>query len=188
MEKTNNIEKTAIINLQNEANVTATGTHVHHCSKPIICIETGETFVSITDAAEHIGVNKSNLSKHMCGHVKTIKGKHYCYMTRSIESLDAIVNRLRETAAMEEDARKWREQEAEKERIRKEEEARIEAERKAREKFEADKKKIEAKIMRRKEIANRKASEFEAAADRVIEAEKEYFNLTGEYYEDSITE
>ena len=182
------MEKTAIINLQNEANVTATGTHVHHCSKPIICIETGETFVSITDAAEHIGVCKSNLSKHLCGNLRSVKGKHYCYMTRSVESLDAIVTRLREASAMEEDARKWRAQEAEKERIRKEEEDRINAERKAKEEYEAKKHKAIARILRRKEIANRKAAEFDDASKRVIEAEKEYFDLTGEHYGDSITD
>ena len=152
-----------------------------------MCIETGEVFTSVADAATAAGGSPQNLSTHLTGKKRTFNGKHYCYIGRAIENLDDIVTRLREASAMEEDARKWREQEAEKERIRKEEEARIEAERKAKEKFETDKQKAIAHIMRRKEIAARLATKFDEASARVIEAEKEYYNLTGEYYGDSIT-
>lgn len=192
MEKTNN---TTIINLQNEANIHAEGDHVHGNSISVVRINDGKVFVSIIDAAKsadtHAGYLASRLrNKDIC----TIKGQQYCYLSRLMESADTILTCLRDTGAEverrkadEDDARKWREYQAELERIRKEEEDRIEAERKAKEKYEEDKQKAISRILRRKEIANRKASEFDAAAKRVTEAEEEYFNLTGEHYGDSIT-
>lgn len=177
------MEKTTMINIQNEANVKAIGTHIHHCSKPVICIETGEVFVSMTDAAEKIGVHITHISKHLCGKVRTVKGKHYCYLSRSIESLDVLMNRLRETSSMEEDARKWREYQAEQERIRKAEEARIEAERKAKEEYEAQVAKLAAKIERRHKICARLEEQMNEAHRRAMEAEKEYEALTGKAYD-----
>ena len=177
------MEKTTMINIQNEANINAVGTHVHHCSKPIICIETGETFVSITDAAERIGVHKTHLSKHLCGNARAVKGKHYCYMSRSVESLDAIVTRLRETSAMEEDARKWREYQAEQEAIRKAEQKRIDDERKAKEEHEAKISKAAARIERRYAMRERMIQQLKDINSRIEEAENEYKELTGEAYE-----
>ena len=167
------------INIQNEANIKAEGTHIHHSSKPIICIETGEVFVSLTDAAEHIGCHITNLSKHLRGNVRSVKGKHYCYMSRSVESLDAIVTRLRETSTMEEDARKWREYQAEQEAIRKAEEKRIADERKAKEEYEAKVEKAKAKIERIKNMCQRLEQQQIEAEKRLIEAEREYEELVG---------
>lgn len=172
------------INIQNEANIQARGKHIHHHSKPIICIETGEVFASITDAAEIIGCHHSNISAHLCGKSRHVHGKHYCYMSRSVESLDAIVTRLRETAAMEDDAKKWREYQAEQEairqeeeRIRREEEERLEAERKAREELLAKIEKATAKVARRTVIRDNKAAEVRMAEERLMEAERELEEL-----------
>ena len=175
------MEKTTI-NIQNEANVNAIGTHVHHSSKPVICIETGEVFVSMTDAAEKIGVHITHISKHLCGRARTVKGKHYCYLSRSVESLDVLMNRLRETSAMEEDARKWREYQAEQEAIRKAEEKRLEDARKAKEAYEANVQKAINKIERRHKICSRLEQQYNEAIARAMEAEKEYEALTGEVY------
>ena len=112
------------INIQHESNIKAEGKlNNNHC-KPVICIETGEVFTSVTDAAEKAGCNKNNMSTHLTGKLRHIKGKHYCYLSRVNESLDAIVTRLRETAAVEEDAKKWKAYQAEQEAIRKAEEKR----------------------------------------------------------------
>lgn len=155
-----------IINIQNEANVNAEGKLNCYRCKPVICLETGAVFTSITDAAENAGVHKTQMSKHLCGELRTVKGKHYCYLSRSIESLNAIVTRLRETSSMEDDARKWREYQAEQERKRQEEEKRLEYERKVKEKREFELAKARDKAKRRKEIYERQQAQAEEAKQR----------------------
>lgn len=112
------------INIQNEANIKAEGNLNCYRCKPVICIETGEVFTSITDAAEKAECSMQNISAHLMGKTRSVKGKHYCYLSRVSESLDAIVTRLRETAAVEEDAKRWKAYQAEQEAIRKAEEKR----------------------------------------------------------------
>ena len=175
------MEKTTI-NIQNEANINAEGKLNCHRCKPVICLETGDVFTSITDAAEHAGVHKTHMSHHLCGQLRSIKGKHFCYLSRATESLDAIVTRLRETSAMEEDARKWREYQAEQEAIRKAEEKRIADERKAKEMYEANVQKAINKIERRRKMCSRLEQQYKTAIDRAMEAEKEYEMLTGKVY------
>ena len=176
------MEKTTTINIQNEANIKAKGTRTNHCTKPIICVETGEVFTSVTDAAEFAGVSLHNMSMHLTGKARQCKGKHYCYLSRSIESLDVVMHRLRETSAMEDDARKWREYQAEQEAIRKAEEKRIEEERKAKEEYEANVQKAADKIERRHKMCERLKQQLDEAYRRATEAEKEYEALTGETY------
>jgi NUMOD1 domain len=45
----------------------------HTTSKPIKCNETGETFISITDAANKIGVSDSFIRRHLSGKVKHVR-------------------------------------------------------------------------------------------------------------------
>jgi uncharacterized protein YhaN len=159
------------INIQDKANIKAEGKlNSRHC-KPIICLETGEVFTSVTDAAESIGCSANNLSTHLTGKRKHIKGKHFCYLSRATESLDAIVTRLREASAMEDDAQKWREYQK-----------RLDDERKAKEEHEAAVIKAKNKIEYRSKIYSRLEQKLKDAAVRVVEAEKEYEELTGEIY------
>ena len=176
------MEKTININIQDEANVNAVGTHVNHCSKPVICIETGDVYASLTDAAHAIGVTLTNMSCHLTGKSRSVKGKHFCYLSRATESLDAIVTRLRETSTMEEDARKWRAYQAEQEAIRKAEEKRIADERKAKEMHEANIQKAINKIQRRHKMLERAKQQVNDIMNRIMEAEKEYEALTGKPY------
>lgn len=183
--------KKTMINMQHEANINAEGKlNGGHC-KPVICIETGEVFTSVTDAAEKIGVTVANMSRHLNGHNRTAHGKHYCYLSRVNESLDAIVTRLRETAAVEAAAKKWMAYEAEQEAIRiaeakrleeerKAEEKRLEDERKAKEKHEADVAKAKDKIARRQVIRDRIAAQLAEAEQKLMEAEKELEALEDE--------
>ena len=122
------------INMQHEANIQAEGKlNSKHC-KPIICIETGEVFSSVTDAAECAEVTMTMMSGHLGGYYRSVKGKHYCYLSRVNESLNTILTRLRETSAVEEDAKKWRAYEAEQEVKRIAEQKRQDAINKAKEK------------------------------------------------------
>ena len=175
MEKTINIHNYADINAKGELNSV-------HC-KPVICIETGEVFTSVTDAAKAIGCYCPDMSNHLNGRNRSIKGKHFCYLSKATESLNAIVTRLRETSTMEEDAMKWRAYQAEQEAIRKAEEKRIEDERKAKEKYEADVAKAKEKIERRRKVCGRLEQQWNEAMARCMEAEIEYEQLTGEAYD-----
>ena len=48
---------------------------------PVECVETGEVFKSIIDAARSAGCTKSSMSNHLNGRFKTVKGKHYIRCT-----------------------------------------------------------------------------------------------------------
>ena len=161
------------INIQNEANIKAKGTHSGTVSKPVICIETGDVYVSLTDAAEAVGTAVTNMSAHLTGRSRHVKGKHYCYLSRVNESLDAIVTRLRETAAVEEDAKKWQAYQAEQEAIRKAEEKRAEEARKAKEKHDGEVAKADAKIERCQTIRDRIAAQLAEAERNLMAAQME---------------
>lgn len=121
------------INIQHEANIDAKGNlNSKHC-KAVVCLETGDVYSSATDAAEATGVTLSNMSCHLTGRTRSVKGKHFCYLSRVSESLNVIVTRLRETAAIESDAKKWQAYQAEQEAARKAEEKRLDNIRKAEE-------------------------------------------------------
>jgi hypothetical protein len=185
------MEKT--INIHNYTNINAEGKfNSKHC-KPVICLETGDVFTSVADAAIAIGCHAQDISSHLTGKKRAVKGKHFCYLSRATESLDAIVTRLRETSAMEADALKWRAYQAEQEAIRiaeekrleeerKAEAKRLEDERKAKEKYEAEVAKAKAKIERRHRMCSRLEQQYNEAFARAMEAEKEYEALTGATY------
>ena len=114
------------INIQNEADIKAEGQFTSKRCKPVICVDNGKVFTSMLDAADYAGVANPSMVAHLQGKTRTCGGKHFCYLSRVTENLDAIVTRLRETAAVEADAKKWREYQAEQEAIRKAEEKRAE--------------------------------------------------------------
>lgn len=49
-------------------------------SKPILCVETGEHFSSITDAAKRNRVSIATLSGHLNGRQHTCAGKHFTFV------------------------------------------------------------------------------------------------------------
>lgn len=161
------------INMQHEANIKAEGRLNSKKCVPVICIETGEVFTSVTDAAERLGVAQSNVSAHLTGKSRTVKGKHFCYLSRVNESLDAIVTRLREASAIEEDAKKWKTYEEEQNAIRCAEEKRAEEARIAKAKRNAAIAIADAKIERYKAIRDRIAAQLEEAEKNLMTAEIE---------------
>ena len=154
------------ISIHNEATINGKGNHTKKNSKAVICIDTGEVFTSCADAAEHAGVHFSAMSLACLGKVRTCKGKHYCYLSNATENLNAIVTRLRETATVEEDARKWREYQEAQEAVRKAEEQRA-----------AEIAKAENKVRDRQEIRNRIAAQLVKADAYLLEAQEELEEL-----------
>ena len=159
------------INMQHEANIQAEGKlNSKHC-KPIICIETGEVFSSVTDAAECAEVTMAMMSGHLGGYYRSVKGKHYCYLSRVNESLNTILTRLRETSAIEEDAKKWKAYEAEQEIKRIAEQKRQDAIIKAKEKLEARKAicdRIEAQLTEAERLYMEAQVELAALEDKEV--------------------
>lgn len=180
--------KTIIIN--EKATIKANGNlYSGHC-KPIICIETGDVYTSVTDAAEAFGTCVSNMCACLTGKTCTVRGKHFCYVSKANESLDAIVARLRETSKMEEKAKMWdamiAEQEAARkaeekrlEEARKEEERRIEEARKAEEKRIADLARAAARKQRQQELYERAVAKANEMLEAIAETDMEIANLKG---------
>ena len=144
------------INIQREANIKAEGKLSGGNCKPVVCLNTGDVYTSCMDAAEAVGVHISAMSAHLRGKTRTVHGKKYMYLSSVAEGLDVIVTRLRETSAVEEDARKWREYQEEQEVIRKAEAKRLEEERKAEEKRQAE----ITKLMKKREKLNTQIAEY----------------------------
>lgn len=156
------------INIQNEANINAKGEHTQKAAKPVICIDTGEVFASTTDAAEAAGVHITTMSSACLGKIRTANGKRYCYLSRVTESLDSIVTRLRETAAVEEDAKRWKAYQAEQEAIRK-----------AEEKRQAEIAKAREKVAQLSEAAQKHEELWHKTMGELVEAEQHLESLMG---------
>ena len=159
--------KTIIIN--EKATIEATGTHGVKSHKPVICIDTGDVYASVTDAAEAIGTTISNMSGHLCGKSKSVKGKHFCYLAKVNESLNAITTRLRETSEMEAKAKMWDAMMAEQE-----------AARKAEEKRQAAIAKAEEKVRRLREARDSMYVKYTTAVGECAKAAEELEALKGE--------
>jgi hypothetical protein len=156
------------INIQNEANIKAKGEHTQKNAKAVICIETGEVFTSTTDAAASAGVHVTTMSAVCLGKIRTANGKRYCYLSRVTESLDSIVTRLRETAAVEEDAKRWKAYQAEQEAIRK-----------AEEKRQAEIAKAREKVAQLNEEARKYEEMWRKTMGDLVEAEQHLESLVG---------
>ena len=65
-------------------------------AKPVFCIDTGEVFASVTDAAISAGAHLSTMVWNLTERQKTCKGKRYCYLSKVTEHLDEISESMRE--------------------------------------------------------------------------------------------
>lgn len=162
------------LNVNNPATINGTlGNRTHHCCKPVICIDTGEVFASATDAAEAMGVTPWAMSSCCTGKVRTVKGKHFCYVSKTSENLDVLTAFIRaqnaKMAELEADAAIGRVMREEQEAARKAEETRLKAIEDAKLALE----KANNKLARRQRMVERKEEEYQHAIDRYTEAEKE---------------
>ena len=113
------------LNIHNETNINAKGTHTKRCNKPVICIDTGVVFASMTDAAEHIGATIDAISNCIRGVQKTAKGYRFCLVSKVTENISEFTAQIAKLNEDAEDARKWREYQAEQDAIRRAEEDRL---------------------------------------------------------------
>lgn len=72
------------------SNASAIGRRTNGNCKPVLCITTGQIYVSAIDAAEKIGVSPASISSAITGKSKTVKGKRYCYVSNVMQYLDEI--------------------------------------------------------------------------------------------------
>ena len=87
---------TTTLKLQNEANILSEGKKRTGNAKPVICIETGEVYNSVTDAAEKNGTRVDYMSSHLRSKTKTLHKKHFIYMSKATENLDTLTTHIRE--------------------------------------------------------------------------------------------
>lgn len=87
---------TTTLKIQNEANILSEGKKRTGNAKPVICIETGEVYNSVTDAAEKNGTRVDYMSSHLRGKTKTLHKKHFIYMSKATENLDTLTTHIRE--------------------------------------------------------------------------------------------
>ena len=132
------------LNIHNETNINAKGTHTQKCCKPVICIDTGVVFSSVTDAAESIGSSIHSISNCIRGKQKTVKGMRFCLLSKATENLGEITAQITKLSADAEDARRWREYQAEQDAIRRAEEERVFRQRQLEEKLERRNTRVEA--------------------------------------------
>lgn len=74
-------------------------------AKPVLCIDTGLIYASLTDAAEDIGVSVTALSSCLRGKTNSCKGMSWCFVKESANHIDDITGRIRQ-AKDEKDALK----------------------------------------------------------------------------------
>ena len=86
--------------LTEHAEVNAKGKLNSGHTKMVICIDTGEVFTSGVDTAESIDVHPSVISLCCTGRIKTVKGKHYCYVKDLAKNLESLTHSLQTKANM----------------------------------------------------------------------------------------
>ena len=82
--------------ISNESTMNAEGKLNNRKCKPVICIDTGEVYTSVTDAAEHNGVDVSSMSWACAGKTKLCKGKRFCFVADMSEHYEEIARHIRE--------------------------------------------------------------------------------------------
>lgn len=174
----------ATLNIHNETNINANGTRTQRNCKPVICIDTGEVFSSVTDAAEHFGSTVYSVSNCVRGKQKTVKGKRFCFLSKATENLSELTSQI---AQLSEDARRWREYQAEQDAIRRAEEERLREEQerlaaieRARREHEERVAKVAAKLARSNGMVERLEADLRRAIERRNEIENELNELNRE--------
>ena len=136
------------------------GTRTHKLCKRVVCLDTGEVFASVSDAAESAGVSQSFMSAHCLGRTRTCKGKHYAYVSHTSENFEALTARLRSMSAEMADYLAWK------------------AERDATRKANEERQRLMARLEQRRKSYENAQTRAQRALERMQEAERELNELT----------
>lgn len=82
------------ITVQNASEIKAQGLSRNKNAKPVVCLDTGEVFTSVTDAAKSAGAHQSTMVWCLTERQKTCKGKRYCYLSKINEHLDEFMDNV----------------------------------------------------------------------------------------------
>lgn len=74
-------------------------------AKPVLCIDTGLIYASLTDAAEDVGASVTALSSCLRGKTNSCKGMSWCFVKESANHIEDITGRIRQANAEAEDAK-----------------------------------------------------------------------------------
>ena len=74
-------------------------------AKPVLCIDTGLIYASLTDAAEDVGVTVTALSSCLRGKTNSCKGMSWCFVKESANHIEDITGRIRRANAEVEDVK-----------------------------------------------------------------------------------
>ena len=132
--------------ISNHSEVTAKGKLNNRKCKPVICIDTGVVYTSVTDAAMAHGTTSAAISGSYTGKSKTAKGKRFCLVSNMAEHYEEIAECMRKMYPDYIAAEAKRREEALEEERQRQEAKRLEKERKEKEKALAELKKYEAEI------------------------------------------
>ena len=84
----------ANINIHHETNINGSGEPRNRNAKPVYCITDGETYNSLTDAAEAVGVSIYAISNAIRGASRTAGGKEWCLLSKVSENMPRISQRV----------------------------------------------------------------------------------------------
>lgn len=147
------------------ATMIAEGTHINGNSKPVYSETMGKFWPSLSDAANDIGVAKSNLS-HAIKRNKPYNGNVYHFVSDA--DIPGMLARIQELSTAEEKAKAYDALMAEQEKARAK-----------KEKHDAKIAKTMEKMQRRQKIYERNQAKANKSFDRWMKAQKELENLKG---------
>lgn len=156
------------LTLHNHTTVSAEGSRNNGNCKAVICLDTGEVFSSMTDAAEKHGIKMCNISNVIRGKTRTAGGKRYCLLSKVTEHLPEMASAIQEVNSLRAKAAAYDAWQVEQAKARE-----------AKEKHDAAVNKAQDKVNKRKAICERIEAELLRATARLMEAENQLNALKG---------
>lgn len=155
------------LTLHNHTTVNAEGSRSNGNCKAVLCLDTGEVFSSMTDAAEKHNIKMCNISNVIRGKCRTAGGKRYCLLDKATEYLPEMASQLQEIGTLRAKAAAYDAWQTEQEKARRE-----------KEQHDAAVNKAQDRVNKRKAICERIEAELLRATARLMDAENQLNALT----------